>query len=297
LILSTKGSRSEADKMSGGDYDGDFAWVCWNAELVSQVSGAEPVNTTGPDFQLKPSDDECQRADSTTVLDKLKYARHFKKHQSHLGIMANLLNSVMDKFGANSTVALKVGTKAFLQVDHPYRRCVLDEETRGIVDRIGSPHWTEKASGSSGTYKSSKALGELWTYVEDKIQAVLGVGARQTVLNPHILQLIRDPKKVSFGPAYVEKLRAQMYQAAQIYEQKMLSFCRELNASIIPEDERKRKFHLWKHDYCQEQYQKLIRQYDRQDRQEFAAALLYYEAYKFQQTKRKKSGKIEVCRL
>lgn len=37
IVISTRGARSEADMMSGGDYDGDKAWCCWNETVVSNV--------------------------------------------------------------------------------------------------------------------------------------------------------------------------------------------------------------------------------------------------------------------
>lgn len=37
LVLSNVGGRSEADRMSGGDYDGDNATVIWNEEVLSFI--------------------------------------------------------------------------------------------------------------------------------------------------------------------------------------------------------------------------------------------------------------------
>jgi hypothetical protein len=34
IVFSMKGSRPLADLLSGGDYDGDRAWICWDQELV-----------------------------------------------------------------------------------------------------------------------------------------------------------------------------------------------------------------------------------------------------------------------
>lgn len=40
VIFPTKGSPSLADKLSGGDYDGDLAWVCWEPSIVNNFSNA-----------------------------------------------------------------------------------------------------------------------------------------------------------------------------------------------------------------------------------------------------------------
>ncbi|OPB39081.1 QDE1, RdRP protein [Trichoderma guizhouense] len=40
IIFSTKGSIPLADKLSGGDYDGDMAWVCWDQNIVRNFDNA-----------------------------------------------------------------------------------------------------------------------------------------------------------------------------------------------------------------------------------------------------------------
>ena len=41
VVFSSRGSRPLADKLSGGDYDGDQAWICWEAEIVTPFQKAE----------------------------------------------------------------------------------------------------------------------------------------------------------------------------------------------------------------------------------------------------------------
>ncbi|TGO10654.1 hypothetical protein BTUL_0129g00380 [Botrytis tulipae] len=40
IVFSTKGYPSLADKLSGGDYDGDIAWVCWDRAIVEGFTNA-----------------------------------------------------------------------------------------------------------------------------------------------------------------------------------------------------------------------------------------------------------------
>ncbi|OAA56359.1 RNA-dependent RNA polymerase [Niveomyces insectorum RCEF 264] len=43
IVFSSKGDRPLADKLSGGDYDGDMAWVCWDPRIVDNfANGPEP---------------------------------------------------------------------------------------------------------------------------------------------------------------------------------------------------------------------------------------------------------------
>ncbi|KAG8425956.1 hypothetical protein J3459_008559 [Metarhizium acridum] len=50
IVFSTKGRSSLADKLSGGDYDGDRAWVCWDQEIVENFcNAAMPGDDTDPE--------------------------------------------------------------------------------------------------------------------------------------------------------------------------------------------------------------------------------------------------------
>lgn len=40
IVFSTKGNIPLADKLSGGDYDGDIAWVCWEPGIVNNFANA-----------------------------------------------------------------------------------------------------------------------------------------------------------------------------------------------------------------------------------------------------------------
>ncbi len=41
IVFSTKGNPSLAAKLSGGDYDGDMAWICWDASIVNNFANAD----------------------------------------------------------------------------------------------------------------------------------------------------------------------------------------------------------------------------------------------------------------
>ncbi|KAF7935637.1 hypothetical protein BELL_0664g00030 [Botrytis elliptica] len=41
IVFSTKGYPALADKLSGGDYDGDIAWVCWDRAIVESFANAK----------------------------------------------------------------------------------------------------------------------------------------------------------------------------------------------------------------------------------------------------------------
>lgn len=41
IVFSAKGVKPLADKLSGGDYDGDLAWVCWDPKIVNNFSNTD----------------------------------------------------------------------------------------------------------------------------------------------------------------------------------------------------------------------------------------------------------------
>ncbi|KAK8103709.1 uncharacterized protein PG998_010742 [Apiospora kogelbergensis] len=41
VVFPSTGNTALADKLSGGDYDGDIAWVCWDPDIVGNFSNAE----------------------------------------------------------------------------------------------------------------------------------------------------------------------------------------------------------------------------------------------------------------
>lgn len=114
VVFSSKGNIPLADKLSGGDYDGDLAWVCWEPRIVDNFVSAPPPK---PDeledlSQYMPKDKETFR-DLVTKNDKsvgratramLNSAFKFNLSKSMLGACTNYKerlcydrNSISDK--------------------------------------------------------------------------------------------------------------------------------------------------------------------------------------------------------
>lgn len=92
IVFPTKGFPSLADKLSGGDYDGDIAWVCWEPSLVNNF-----VNAPVPDPMPELVEEGFITKDETTYGDLvhghdnpdsyfLKQALSFNMQPSILGI-------------------------------------------------------------------------------------------------------------------------------------------------------------------------------------------------------------------
>lgn len=119
VVLSTKGERSEAHKMSGGDYDGDKAWVCWFSKLVDPIRIQPAEDTDFFEDTLSNADDlPSSSSKDATMIDRIRYAWHFRFHQSQLGYLANTLDKTIDRFGFDSVEGKEVGKQSFLQVSY-----------------------------------------------------------------------------------------------------------------------------------------------------------------------------------
>ncbi|OBT72455.1 hypothetical protein VF21_08510 [Pseudogymnoascus sp. 05NY08] len=95
IVFSTQGDSPLAGELSGGDYDGDIAWVCWQTEIVSEFENAKmPVcddmvkegyitknSTTYAELSLKNPKD--------TIDEFLANSFDFNLKQNMLGICTN----------------------------------------------------------------------------------------------------------------------------------------------------------------------------------------------------------------
>ncbi|KAH7631954.1 RNA dependent RNA polymerase-domain-containing protein [Sordaria sp. MPI-SDFR-AT-0083] len=99
IIFSTKGDIPLAKKLSGGDYDGDMAWVCWDPEIVAGFVNAE--------MPLEPDLSRYLRKDKTTfkqilashgagpeakeqaIYDMIQKSFHFAMQPNFLGMCTN----------------------------------------------------------------------------------------------------------------------------------------------------------------------------------------------------------------
>ncbi|KAI9682554.1 MAG: hypothetical protein M1829_000347 [Trizodia sp. TS-e1964] len=87
IVFSTKGSQPLADMLSGGDYDGDEVWVCWDRSLVDSFRNAPlPANP--------PSAEELGIKVDRTTLAEIKSKRRISKFLSK-GLMFAITDSLL----------------------------------------------------------------------------------------------------------------------------------------------------------------------------------------------------------
>lgn len=93
VVFSSKGPVPLASKLSGGDYDGDRAWICWDESIVHPFQNVDQVpHCPEPDFYGIKTD-KRQVKDILPSLDQmnhfLKLAFNFTLRSSVLGICTN----------------------------------------------------------------------------------------------------------------------------------------------------------------------------------------------------------------
>ncbi|KAK4202126.1 putative RNA dependent RNA polymerase [Triangularia verruculosa] len=97
IVFSTKGNIPLADKLSGGDYDGDMAWVCWDPLIVGSFVNAEvPADPDLSPYLGKDkttfSDLMCQtgqQSPDAAVYDMIEKSFQFSMQPNFLGMCTN----------------------------------------------------------------------------------------------------------------------------------------------------------------------------------------------------------------
>ncbi|RYP56745.1 hypothetical protein DL769_009871 [Monosporascus sp. CRB-8-3] len=97
VIFPTKGNTPLADKLSGGDYDGDMAWVCWDPEIVSNFQNAavpDPPDLFSMGFLSKEKKtynnlQAAGRTGSDLTSEFLQRSFRFNMQQAFLGMCTN----------------------------------------------------------------------------------------------------------------------------------------------------------------------------------------------------------------
>jgi hypothetical protein len=174
------------------------------------VSRVKPEDRSSDRFQKKESPENATKPFYQTKLrERMKYAMHFRYHQSQLGRLANDLDRIIDKHGFDDHqgIATEYGAQAFLQVDHPYFLCEVASETKEKADEIGWPHWHARAAGQdANTYLSNRALGLIFDRVEEFLNTREEIGT-QPKPDSRILGYISKYESVS---GIVHSMRAAL---------------------------------------------------------------------------------------
>lgn len=266
--------------MSGGDFDGDKAWVCWEESLVNQVSIIQPVDTTQAQFTIEKSQSEQKLASVANLRDRLRYARHFRGHHNNLCDLSTTLDLTNDFYGIESPESTMLSTQAFLQVDHPYKLCEIPQSYKTkfnlFTGELQHPHWKKNKNALLKRYKSKRALGILWDYMEDKIQSIHKSNEEKNTneksLNPHILSLIEIMERKCLHDE-LRELREKMKAAVLAYNRKVYEYLSDTRGKC--EAENRTEINAWLKREHMQWRRKLIDTLESEDEKMRSAAVLY----------------------
>ncbi|KAJ0348670.1 hypothetical protein COL154_013723 [Colletotrichum chrysophilum] len=125
IVFPAKGDVALADKLSGGDYDGDRAWVCWEPAIVSNFENANVP--TRPDLSGFLRKDEASFGDLTREVGKFSAASAmitrsitFEMQPKFLGIVTKFKERLCYSMNdVNNEQALWLSTLLGCLVDQP----------------------------------------------------------------------------------------------------------------------------------------------------------------------------------
>lgn len=96
IIFSSKGDVPLADKLSGGDYDGDMAWVCWDPDFVSNFQNAKVPEQ--PDLSNYLKKDKTSFQALFKQQTPSEFSRHMPKGEVSLDVAVNRMMNKSFKF-------------------------------------------------------------------------------------------------------------------------------------------------------------------------------------------------------
>ncbi|AEO68606.1 uncharacterized protein THITE_2079458 [Thermothielavioides terrestris NRRL 8126] len=166
IVFPAKGDIPLADKLSGGDYDGDMAWVCWDPDIVENFTNADMPKE--PDLSAylgkdKTTFGELVRDTGRTgaaarheaVYDMINKSFQFAMQPNYLGICTNYKERVCyHNNSVSDGVALLLSTLVGKLVDQSKQGILFDAAS---WDRLRRERLGGRMSVEDPAYK-----GDVW---------------------------------------------------------------------------------------------------------------------------------------
>ncbi|KAK4163856.1 putative RNA-dependent RNA polymerase SHL2 [Cladorrhinum sp. PSN259] len=166
IVFPRKGNVALAEKLSGGDYDGDMAWVCWDPDIVSSFVNADVPKE--PDLSKYLGKDkvtfkqlvQSTRRQEQAVYDMISKSFQFAMQPNFLGICTNYKermcyyrNSVSDR------EAVMLSTLVAKLVDQSKQGIIFNKESWG---RLRKDYFAGRPFPDDPAYQ-----GDIWTGKEE----------------------------------------------------------------------------------------------------------------------------------
>ena len=90
IVFSSRGNVSLASRLSGGDYDGDKAWICWEPSIVNHFENAPIPKSLSPEsYGIEKDNSEVSE-----ILQHPDYIDRFLCHAFDFNLQPSLLGSI-----------------------------------------------------------------------------------------------------------------------------------------------------------------------------------------------------------
>lgn len=171
IVFSAKGNIPLADKLSGGDYDGDMAWVCWDPDIVENFVNADMPDE--PDLSAYLGKDKTKFEDLVrqtgqtgnparyeAVYDMINRSFQFAMQPNYLGICTNYKERVCyHNNSVNNRAAILLSTLVGKLVDQSKQGIIFNAES---WDRLRRDYFYGKMFFDDPAYK-----GDRWGGTEE----------------------------------------------------------------------------------------------------------------------------------
>jgi hypothetical protein len=185
VVFPTKGNRSLADKLSGGDYDGDLAWICWEPSIVTKFVNANVPHI--PDLvkegfisKDRTTYEELVNGEADPTTTFLSRSFEFNLENSMLGICTSFKeNLCYTQQRIDSKEAVYLSTLLSNLVDHAKQGYIFTE-----VEWNSFRKALIKQIPRQPLYKSG-ILDEKSTYIIDRLKFVANSTVEKILTNFH----------------------------------------------------------------------------------------------------------------
>lgn len=157
IVFSSKGTSSLAEKLSGGDFDGDKAWICWEPSIVTPFSNA--LVPTPPSLETYGIEKDTMRV--RDIVDDPDYTSRFLKHGFDFNLQVNMLGSCTTyheafcyKYCIHHPSAIAIAGLLGHLVDRPKGGFIFDEASwrtflkeKKLPARLKKPAYKDKDRG------------------------------------------------------------------------------------------------------------------------------------------------------
>ncbi|KAL8935625.1 MAG: hypothetical protein Q9216_005331, partial [Gyalolechia sp. 2 TL-2023] len=185
IVFSSKGDRPLAEKLSGGDYDGDRAWICWEPLIVEPFQNAPYVLDAPP---LSAYGIEVDQTKVSDLIHSEDYTSQFLHRAFDFTLQPNLLGICTSYFEAfcysqnsiSHPSAVKIAYLLGHLVDRAKAGIIFDEDKwHAFLRKEGLP----KALPKPAYKDKEKAVKPKKTHLIDRLVFETAKGVREKVLH------------------------------------------------------------------------------------------------------------------